>query len=323
VRARAGALGLALALLAGPARAAELLDGVAAIVGKKVILRSELDVAADLVARRAAGPDGSLPAEEYQELRNQALRTLIDDQIMMEVAERTEMAASEEDIDSAVEGIARDEGIGPADIYAAARAQGLDRDTYRRQLAVQMTRMRVIQSSIRQRIAVTDEQVEALYAERYGKAKPGERLRVLHILVPVDPEAPPEQRAELEAVARRIREQALESGDFAGLARRYSAAPSAPEGGLTVFRQGDAPPLIEQALAGLAPGEISPLVSTDHGFNLFQFLDRFDPSKVPYDEVKDRLRAELIDRETLPEFEKWLDEVRKSRYVEIVNPAPR
>jgi peptidyl-prolyl cis-trans isomerase SurA len=310
-------------LLAGPARPAELLDGVAAIVGEKVILRSELDLAVDLMARRAAGENGLLTASQYQELRGQALRGLIDDEIMMEVAERTEMAASDTDVDAAIEGIAKDEKIGVEDVYSAARAQGLDRETYRRQLAIQMTRMRVIRSSVRQRIAVSEEAVRALYDERYGKARPGERIRVLHILVPVAPDAAPEQIAQLEAAASQIREQALETGDFAGLARRYSAAPSAPEGGLTVIRAGDAPPLIEQTLANLSPGEISPLVRTEHGFNLFQFLDRFDPTQVEYDAVKDQLRSELIERQTLPEFEKWLDEVRKTKYVEIVNAAPR
>jgi peptidyl-prolyl cis-trans isomerase SurA len=314
---------LAVCLLAGPAGAAELLDGVAAIVGDKVILRSELDLAADLVARRAQAESGSLSAEQYEELRAQALRSLIDDQIMMEVAERTEMAASEEDVDAAIADIAREEGLTPTEVYAAARAQGLDREIYRRQLAIQMTRMRVLHSSVRQRIAVTDEQVRALYDQRYGRAKAGERIRVLHILLPVPPEVTPEQEAELARIAGRIRDQALETGDFASLARRYSAAPSAPEGGLTVFRKGDAPPQIEQALAGLAPGAITELLRTEHGWNLFQFLDRFDPSQVEYDDVKDQLRTELIEQATLPEFDKWLDEVRKTRYVEIVNPRPR
>lgn len=314
---------LALALLAGTAGAAELLDGVAAIVGKKVILRSELDLATDLIARRAADENGQIPAEKYQELRGQALRTLIDDEIMMEVAQRTDVVASDADIDGAIESIAKDEHVSPEAVYAAARAQGMDRETYRHQLAVQMTRVRVIHGSVRQRIAVTEEQVHALFEERYGKARAGERIRVLHILIPLPPDATPEQAAQLESVANRVREQALESGDFAALARRYSAAPSAQEGGLTVFREGDAPPLIEQALTGLSPGAITPLVRTDHGFNLFQFLDRFDPSQVKYEEVKDQLRAELIDKETLPEFEKWLDEVRKTRYVEVVNLAPR
>jgi peptidyl-prolyl cis-trans isomerase SurA len=314
---------LALALLAGTAGAAELLDGVAAIVGKKVILRSELDLATDLLARRAADQNGQLSAEQYQQLRGQALRTLIDDEIMMEVAERSDMVASDSDIDAAIESIAKDEHVSSEEVYAAARAQGMDRETYRHQLAVQMTRVRVIHGSVRQRIAVTDEQVHALFDERYGKAKPGSRMRVLHILVPVPPDATPEQSAQLESMANRIREQALESGDFASLARRYSAAPSAQEGGLTVFREGDAPPLIEQALAGLSPGAITPLLRTEHGFNLFQFLDRFDPSEVKYEDVKDQLRSELIDKGTLPEFEKWLDEVRKTKYVEVVNLAPR
>jgi peptidyl-prolyl cis-trans isomerase SurA len=314
---------LVLALLCGSARAAELLDGVAAIVGTRVILRSELDLATDLMARRAANETGTLSAEQYGELRAQALRGLIDDEIMMEVAQRTEMAAGDADIDAAVEGIAKEEGLSPDDIYAAARAQGLDRETYRRQLAIQMTRARVVHSAVRQRIAVTEEQVRALYDERYGRAKPGERIRVLHILLPIPPDVSPEQRVELERVAARIREQALESGDFAGLARRYSAAPSAQEGGLTVFREGDAPPLIEQALAGLSPGAITELIPTEHGLNLFQFLDRFDPSKVEYEQVEDQLRAELVEKETLPEFDEWLDEMRKSRYVEIVNPSPR
>jgi peptidyl-prolyl cis-trans isomerase SurA len=312
-----------LVFLAAPAGAAELLDGVAAIVGNKVILRSELDLAVDLIARRAQQESGELSPEQYQELRMQALRNLIDDRIMMESAERMEMAASEADIDAAIEGIAREEGIAPDDVYAAAAAQGLDRETYRRQLAIQMTRVRVIHSSVRQRIAVTEEQVKELYEQRYAKAAPGERIRVLHILLPVAAESTPEQWAELEAVAGRIRDQALETGDFAGLARRYSAAPTAHEGGLTVFRAGDAPPDIEQALAGLVPGEVSPLVRTAHGFNLFQFLDRFDPSKVEYDAVKDQLRNELIESKTMPEFDKWLDEVRKTRYVEIVNANPR
>jgi peptidyl-prolyl cis-trans isomerase SurA len=241
----------------------------------------------------------------------------------MQVAERGEMAADDQDIDGAIESIAREERLTPDEVYAAARAQGMDRETYRRQLAIQMTRMRVIHGSVRQRIAVSDEQVRELYDQRYGNARAGQRIRVLHILFPIPEDATPEQREEIGQIAGRVREQALESGDFAALARRYSAAPSAQEGGLTVFREGDAPPLIEQALEGLSPGAITPLLATEHGLNLFQFLDRFDPSEVEFDEVKDQLRNELIEKATLPEYEKWLEEVRKSRYVEIVNPRPR
>jgi hypothetical protein len=41
---------------------------------------------------------------------------------------------------------------------------------------------------------------------------------------------------------------------------------------------------------------------------------------VPFEQVADRLRAELIEQQTMPEFEKWLVDVRKGRYIEIVAP---
>ena len=45
-----------------------------------------------------------------------------------------------------------------------------------------------------------------------------------------------------------------------------------------------------------------------HGENVFQYLDRFDPASVPFEQVADRLRAELLEQQTMPEFEKWLVE---------------
>jgi peptidyl-prolyl cis-trans isomerase SurA len=311
------------AAAAFPALAAETLDGVAAIVGDSVILRSDLDLAATMMASRMEQQLGPLGPDQYREIRLEALRSLIDDRLIMDVAERNEVAATDEDIDAAIASIAAEEGVSADVVYASARAQGLDPDTYREQLGMQLTRMRVVHGSVRSRIAVTEAQVRELYEQRYAQVKPGERIRVLHILLPIPFEATPEQMEQMIGAATQIREQALDSGDFATLARRYSAAPTAAEGGLTVFRGGDAPPEIEAALRQLVPGEITPLIRTAHGLNIFQFLDRFDPSQVGFEDVSEQLRAELVERETLPEFDRWLNEMREGQYIEIVNPAPR
>ena len=60
------------------------------------------------------------------------------------------------------------------------------------------------------------------------------------------------------------------------------------------------------------------MIETAHGENLFQYLDSFDPADVPYEKVADRLRAELMEQQTMPAFEKWIADVRKSRYIEVV-----
>lgn len=298
---------------------AEVVDGVAAIVGDEVLLLSEVRDAMQSVLARV--PEGqTLSPEEMKQLRESAVKGLIDDKLVLQVAKKQGLTASEEDIDMAINGIATEEGVTPDAIYAAAAQHGMPREAYREQLAKQLTRMKVVSGSVQGRVRVSDEDVKKLYDERYGSAKPGERIRVLHILIAVPKDAPPAAREQAHTVAVKIRDQARQAGDFAGLARKYSAAPTAQQGGLTVFREKDAPPAIKAAIEGLSPGEITDVIENAHGDNIFQFLDRFDPASVPYEQVADKLRAELIERRTMPEFEKWMTEVRKGRYIEVVAP---
>lgn len=311
------------AVLIAPTAGAEIVDGVAAIVGDEVVLLSEVREAWHAYVGRVRARGDSLSEEDMLALRSSALQTLIDEKLVLQVAKKQNLSASEEEIDESIAGIATDETMTVDAIYAAAASQGLDRKAYREQLGRQITRMKIVQGAVQGKVRVTDEDVKKLYDERYGHAKPGVRIRVLHILIPVPPDTPEAKRAEARALTEQLREKAVKSGDFAGLARKYSGAPTAAQGGLTVFREVDAPPDIKHAIEGLAPGEISPVIETTHGENLFQFLDKFDPADVPYEKVADRLRAELMEQQTMPAFEKWIAEVRKSRYIEVVAPELR
>jgi peptidyl-prolyl cis-trans isomerase SurA len=320
---KAACLAIAALLVAGAAARAETADGVAAIVGDEVILLSEVrDTWQGYVAKvRSKGQ--SLSQDDALQLRNQALQSLIDEKLVLQIAKKQNMSASDEDIDDSVKSIAQDENVSVDAIYAAAAQQGLDKKSYREQLGQQITRMKIVQGAVQGKVHVTEDEVKKLYDERYGHAKPGVRIRVLHILIPVPADAPAGQREEARELTRQIRAKAKESGDFSALARKYSAAPTATQGGLTVFREVDAPPEIKTAISGLKPGEISEVIETAHGENLFQYLDRFDPADVPYEQVADKLRSELMEQQTMPAFEKWIADVRKSRYIEVVAPELR
>jgi parvulin-like peptidyl-prolyl isomerase len=316
-------LALAALLLAGAVARAETADGVAAIVGDEVILLSEVRDAWQSYVAKIRSKGESLTEEDALQLRNQALQSLIDEKLVLQIAKKQNMSASDEDIDDSVKGIAQDEGVSVEAIYAAAAQQGLDRKAYREQLGQQITRMKIVQGAVQGKVHVSEDDVKKLYDQRYGHAKPGVRIRVLHILIPVPADAPESQRAEARELTKQLRAKAKESGDFSALARKYSAAPTAAQGGLTVFREADAPPEIKSAIAGLKPGEISEVIETAHGENLFQYLDSFDPADVPYEQVADKLRTELMEQQTMPAFQKWIADVRKSRYIEVVAPELR
>jgi hypothetical protein len=71
------------------------------------------------------------------------------------------------------------------------------------------------------------------------------------------------------------------------------------------------------------PGSISEPIDTDHGVNLVQVGDRFDPSSVKFEDVRARLASELASQKMGPELDKFLKELRKKHYVEVVDPGLR
>ncbi len=306
-------------LVAGPA-AAERVDGVAAVVGDEVILISELERASGPLIKRIARERGTLAPDQVKQLRKEALESLINDRLIAAIAKRANVVATEEEIDTAIAGIAQEEGVTPEQIYQAAAEQGLPRQLYRKELGSQITRMKVISGSVRSRVTVSETEIAELYLQRYASLEPGTYIRTRHILLPW-PKAPtPETRAELLKFAHELRERALEAGDFANLARRYSMLRSAAQGGFTVLRESELSPEIAAQVLPLEPGAISEPIQTDHGVNLFQMINSFDPSKVELEEVRDVLYAELLERKTAPEFERWIESQREQRYIGIVLP---
>lgn len=81
---------------------------------------------------------------------------------------------------------------------------------------------------------------------------------------------------------------------FAELARAHSACPSAALGGsLGQIGPGDTTAEFERALERLAPGEISGPVETRYGVHLIRLNRRIDGELLPFDMVRERIRAYL------------------------------
>jgi len=303
----------------------QLVDGVAAIVDKDVILLSEVEFSAGMMLQQIKAQQNGqpIPPELIMKVYQDALQGLIDNKLIQRFAERAQLRATPEEIDRAVTSIAGEEGVTPEEIYQAAAAQGLSEADYRNELGKQITRMKVISGSVQQRVTVTDEEVKALFDERYGNQDPGMRVRVRHILLLWPEDLTPEKKERALKIADTIRERAIETGDFATLALQYSKAPSAADGGLTTFREGDVSPEIAEAVFNLPPGEVTQLIETEHGLNMFQIVNRFDPADVAFEDVEPNLYAELVERKTMPEFQDWINDLRKNRYIEIVKPELR
>jgi peptidyl-prolyl cis-trans isomerase SurA len=175
------------------------LDRIAAVVDEDVILRSELDRAVNNVTRQYTGRENQLPPREV--LERQVLERLVLMKLQLARAEQTGVRVTDQEVDSAIAGIAQQNRFTPQQLREQAVADGGTfedfRNSIRDELVVQRLRQRFAQS----RISVSEAEIEAAMSDQKSA---GAQFRLAHILVALPEGATPEQistaRSKIEGV---------------------------------------------------------------------------------------------------------------------------
>jgi parvulin-like peptidyl-prolyl isomerase len=96
--------------------------------------------------------------------------------------------------------------------------------------------------------------------------------------------------------AELIRHEAIETGEFASLARQHSDDPSSRErgGDLGTFARGTHASSFDQAVFALRPGDWSEVVQTEYGFHVIR-VSRKEPARpLTLDEATPEIRRRLL-----------------------------
>ena len=77
---------------------------------------------------------------------------------------------------------------------------------------------------------------------------------------------------------------------------------------------------MRKAVIALKPGEISPIVETPAGYQIFKLLSSQEGqiiTKVPYEDVKDEIREILYRQEMQKLYKNWIKELRAQSYIRV------
>ncbi|MEC8579818.1 MAG: peptidylprolyl isomerase [Pseudomonadota bacterium] len=129
---------------------------------------------------------------------------------------------------------------------------------------------------------VTDEAIEAKYAELFGSVEPKLEYNANHILVETEEEAAA-LVAELEGGA-----------DFETLAKEKSTGPSGPSGGaLGWFGEGQMVAPFEQAVMELEVGAVSAPVQTQFGWHVIKLNETREQGAPALEEVREQIAGQI------------------------------
>ena len=297
------------------AAVAEIKDRIAAVVNGHPITLSEVEerVAPEL-ARAGAGAAGDA---QRKETLKRALSQLIDEQLVASEASALGIDVSDDELQHLVEQLARENRMDMAQFRQALAQQGMSMETVRDSLKRQQLTIRLLQYKVKPR-RVSDEEVQAAYANMTRNAEHEVRARDIFIAVPDGATAAQQSaaRAKADAALRRIRE----GESFAKVARDVSDGPTAKEGGdLGYFRRGQMLAELEQAAFALQPGQISSLIrvtGAHGGFHLVTVEDRRQIAARPLAEVQEEIRNRIAGESVMKEREHYLAQLRKTAQVD-------
>ncbi|HEY7928608.1 MAG TPA: peptidylprolyl isomerase [Steroidobacteraceae bacterium] len=266
-----GALGAARA--ADLSHQGELLDRIVAVVNDGVVLQSDLDAMMLQISGRLRAQGVALPPENV--LRSQVLDQLITEEIESQRADRAGIKVSDEQVNSALEQIAKQQNVSFEDLPARLAQDGVDYAYYRAQLKREIAREILQQQEVVQRIVITPRELDQYIANQQNTVSGLYEYNAANILIAIAQDASPDQLAHASALAHDIDERAKRGEDFAKLAVTYSQAETALQGGALGWRKGtELPTFLADVIARLKPGAVSDVIQSSTGFHIVKLNAR-------------------------------------------------
>ena len=283
-------LGSALASTAGPVLAQDapeapapaqvtrgLTEGVAALVNDEIISTYDLRQRILLLVLTT----GVQPTERnLPQIQQQALRALVEERLQLQEVRRQqrkqkfEIVPDDAEIDQQIDVLARDNQVSGEQLKASLTDAGVDVQTLKDQLRAQISWQRWINGRYGSRVRIGQDQVQA-QLKRLAAAAGKPRYQIGEIFVEATRAG---GQAEALKGAEQLITQLQQGAPFPGVARQFSSAPTAANGGDAGWvSAAEEPPEVAASLEQMHPGQLSSPIPVQDGVYIVFLRDKQAP----------------------------------------------
>lgn len=255
----------------------QLIESVAVIVGKEIILKSELEwLIQQYAIQNKINP--RTQSALLDQVRQQFLDGLVEKKILLTKADADTIEAPEQQVDHYVDQEMKQliSQAGSEDKLEEAFQQPINKvKRLIRKNAEEAIKISTLRDKKVGNIKITPREVRQFFAT-YKDSIPAleETVEISHILKLVVP-GPESRQAALDKITE-IKKQLDAGADFAELAKKYSQDPgtAARGGDLGFIDRGDFVKEFEEVAFSLKENQISDIVESPFGFHIIQLLER-------------------------------------------------
>jgi peptidyl-prolyl cis-trans isomerase SurA len=251
--------------------------------------------------------------EAHRRLQPQVLRSLIDERLRQQAADREGIVVSQDRIDARMAQLAESNNMSTDDFRRVLARNRIDPAWIEEQIRTEIAWALLVNQKFRPTIVVTDEDIDN--ARRQAQESQGTtEYRVAEIFLSVDD---PGDTDAVQESAQRLIEQLKKGVDFSAVARQFSQSASASNGGVIGWvAPAELAPEIARAVATLDPGTVAGPIKSDGGFHILQVLDRRE-TRSEGNETREQISERLV-RDRMDVLARgYLRDIRRSAYIDI------
>jgi peptidyl-prolyl cis-trans isomerase SurA len=249
-------------------------EGVAAIVNDEIISTYDLRQRTLLLIVTSGV---QVSQETLPQVQREALRDLVDERLQMQEVRRIEartkaqLEPTPQELTQQVERLAQQNGLTGQQMVDSLAQAGVDQRTLAAQLSAETAWQRYIGGRFGAAVKIGDDQIDAAL-KRAEAASAKAQYQVAEIFL--DAQRIGGQAAAM-AAAQQLITQLQQGAPFTGVARQFSAAPSASAGGDAGWLvSGDMAPQLEAALEQMRPGQLSQPIAVSGGVYILLLRDK-------------------------------------------------
>ena len=300
------------------ASAARTVERVVAVVNDDIVLETELDQATAAMYR---GPDPDSPdgKKQWDETRHKALDQLVDGRLVEQEAAELKLSVTPDEVDRAIQQVKEQNHLDDATFRQALGQQGFTMEAYRKTLKKQILQLKVINTAVRSRVTVSDDEVKTYYKQNEKLVEGDRQSHLRQILVAIPDHASDADIDTKRRVAAKVVELARGGTSFVELAKQFSDddGTKASGGDLGWVGKGVLVDALDEAMAQMEPGDVRGPIRTGRGWVVLQLVEKKAGDVKPYDEIKEELRKQLYDQQVEKAQQSWLRELRKKAHLDI------
>jgi len=293
---------------------------IIARINSDIITRSEYHRSLEELRQELKQQNADTADAQFQQRQKDALRDLIDQQLLLQKAKDLGITGDTEVI-KRLDEIRKQMNLSSMeDLEKAAQQQGVSFEDFKQNIHNGIVTQMVISREVGSKIQITKEEESKYYETHQSEFSRPEQVRLSEILVSTEKldANDPAAMSVAQQKAQQLLEEIRKGASFEETAKKSSDGSTAAQGGdLGYFKRGTLAKELEDKTFGMKAGEVSDVIRTRQGLILLKVTEHVEAGVPLLKQIEPKIQEALYLQKLQPALREYLTKLREDAYIDI------